>query len=286
MYHEWRIAHNATGIDLIECDLEEVSTFSVESFIFGVKRFVTEIHKLDGSDFPAKTLYQIVVCLQFHLENIRLMWRLLDDKDFTEVQFTLDNVMKQCVSSGIGIRVKKADIISVVDEDFLWQNCILGSENPQQLLDTVVYLVGLNCVLRAGKEHRVLRSIPFNGQFEWVHDDKLQVYFLWYTEGIGLKTNKGGIKHQKLDPKIIDVYPIPNSYRCPVRIIGMYLSLLPENRSCSAFYLQPLRNFTPNCWYDDRPVGVNKLQKVLKIICEKEGTPWLLYQPFPKSNSN
>ena len=193
MYHEWRITCNVTGIDLIECDLEDVSTISVKSFIFGVKRFITEICKLDGSDFPAKTLYQIVVCLQFHLESMGFTWRLLDDKDFTEVRFTLDNVMKQCVSSGIGIRVKKADIISVVDEDYLWQNCILGSENPQQLLDTIVYLVGLNCALQAGKEHRVLRSIPFNSQFEWVHDDKLQVYFLCYTEDIGLKTHKGAL---------------------------------------------------------------------------------------------
>ena len=135
-----------------------------------------------------------------------------------------------------------------------------------------MYLIGLNCALRAGKEHRVLRSIPFDSQFEWVRDEKLHVYFLRYTEDIGLKTNKGGIKHQKLDPKIVDVYP-SNSYRCPVRIIGMYLSLLPQDRKCNAFYLQPKKNFNCNCWYEDRPVGVNKLQKVVKVICEKGSLP-------------
>ena len=112
-----------------------------------MKHFITEIRKLDGSDFPAKTLYQIVVCLQFHLEGMGFTWKLLDDKVFTEVRFTLDNVMKEHVSCGIGIRVRKADIITLVDEDYLWQSGILGSENPQQLLETVVYLVGLNCAL-------------------------------------------------------------------------------------------------------------------------------------------
>ena len=60
-----------------------------------------------------KTLYQIVICLQFHLEGMGFTWKLLDDKQFTELCYTLDNIMKERVASGIGIRVKKADIISV-----------------------------------------------------------------------------------------------------------------------------------------------------------------------------
>ena len=71
---------------------------------------------------------------------------------------------------------------------------MLGCKNPQQLLETVVFLVGLNCALRAGKEHRVLCSIGFNSQFEWMRDDVSDVFFLRFTEDIGLKTNKGGIK--------------------------------------------------------------------------------------------
>ena len=119
----------------------------------------------------------------------------------------------------------------------------------------------------------MLHSIPFESQFEWIRDDEYNVFFLRYSEDIGLKTNKGGIKHQKIDPKIVDVYPILNSYRCPVRIIGMYLSLLPQHRSCRAFYLQPLREYSVDCWFADQPVGVNKLQKVVKVICEKGGLP-------------
>ena len=95
MYRDWRIAHNATGIDYVKCDLDDLSSITVESLVFGIKRFITEVRKLDGSDFPAKTLYQIVVYLQFHLEGFGLTWKLLDDTKFTEVRYTLDNVMKQ-----------------------------------------------------------------------------------------------------------------------------------------------------------------------------------------------
>ena len=249
MYSDWRDAHNATGVEYFACDLADMSTICTESFLFGMKRFITEIRKLDGTDFPAKTLYQIVICVQFHLESMGLVWKLLDDKEFTELKFTLDNTMKQWVASGIAINVKKADIISVVEEDILWERGILGSVNPEQWLQTILYVVGLNCALHAGKEHRALHSIPFDSQFQWVRDNYHGQYFLCYTGDLGMKTNKGGIKHHKIEAKTVDVYPIQNSYSCPVCIIGFYLSVLPVNCTHNAFYLQPLKNYTPTCWF-------------------------------------
>ena len=274
MYSEWRDTRNFKyGVDeIITCDLEDLSTITVDSLDLALRRFITEVRKMDGEEFPPKTLYQIVLCVQFHCKTKGLTWRLLEDERFTELKFSLDNTMKLRTASGIGISVKKADIISKTDEDILWNTGVLGSESPEQLLYTVLYLVGLHCALRAGKEHHNLRAIPFNSQFTWLHDDT-GITYLRYTEDLGLKTNKGGLKHRKIDAKQVDVYPIPNSYRCPLCIIGMYLSLLPQDRSSHAFYLQPLRNYNCNCWFQDKPVGVNKLQKVVKVICEKGGLP-------------
>ena len=244
----------------------------MENFTFAIKRFITEIRKLDGSDFPAKTLYQIVICLQFHLEGNGFTWKLLDDKDFTEVRFTLDNIMKERVSAGIGIRVKKADTISVLDEEILWKNCILGSENPQQLLETVVYLVGLNCALRAGKEHRVLRSIPFDSQFTFLNDRNGKLYFS-YVEDFGLKSNKGGLKHRKVEPKVVDVYQNCNIEPCPVWILQKYLMMLPSHRNCKRLYLQPRKKYTVHSWFIDAPVCENKLRSFVKTLCTKAGIP-------------
>ena len=274
MYDDWRVERNKNfGQDeIIECDLENVSTISESSLLIGMTKFITEVRKLDGSDFPPKTLYQIVICVQFHLETLGYTWRLIDDKMFTDLRFTLDNLMKMRTSLGIGINVRKADVISKTDEDILWCRNVLGTQNPEQLLHTVLYVVGLSCALCAGKEHRSLRSIPFNSQFIWLTDDNGS-YFLRYKEDIGLKTNKGGLKHRKFDVKEVDVFPKPSSDRCAVAIIMKYMSLLPVERKCSAFYLQPLHNFTDNCWYQDKPVGVNKLQSIVKVIAEKGGLP-------------
>ena len=54
--------------------------------------------------------------------------------------------------------------------------------------------------------------------------------FIRYSEDRGLKTNKDGLKHRKLEPKTVDVYPIEQTDRCPVRLITKYLSMLPKDR--------------------------------------------------------
>ena len=180
--------------------------------------------------------------------------------------------MKMCTAKGLGVTIKKANIISKMDEDILWSKGVLGIQFPEQLLLTVVYVIGLNFALRAGKKHRNLRSISFNSQFPPMYDGR-GVHFIHYKEDIGNKTNKGGLKHCKLDPKEVDIYNILGSIRCPMAIIDKYMSLLPSNRTCSAFYLQPLKTFDNVYWYQDSAVGINKLQKVIKLVCERGGLP-------------
>ena len=158
MFVDWRFHRNYNfSEDPIECDFEYVSTITVDSFNYAMPRFITEVRKLDGSEFPAKTLsYQIVVCVQFYLETQGFLWRLLEDKRFDEVKFTLDNTMKSCTAAGIGITVNQVDVLSQTDQDILWSKGVLGTDTPEKLLHTVLFVVGLNCALCAGQEHRAL----------------------------------------------------------------------------------------------------------------------------------
>lgn len=49
----------------------------------------------------------------------------------------------------------------------------------------------------------------------------------------------------------------------------MFSSHLPRNCKCSALYLRPKKNFlNQDIWYCDLPVGVNKLQSVVKDLCK------------------
>ena len=271
MYNQWReYRNNIPRLEDIFCDLKNLDMVTASDLCFAMTRFITEVRKIDGTQFPGKTIYEIVVCVQMFLETQGFNYKLIDGKDFTDLKYTLDNVMKQRTEEGVGIFTKQAKVLSLSDEDFLWCNGYLGTSNPQQLLNTVLFSIGLSCALRAGKEHRSLRGFGFNSQFSWHMDDQFRRFFR-YKEDIGLKTNKGGLKHRKVSPKIVDVYPSPNHERCPVRILYTYFCKLPINHTCPAFYLRPVVNFTPNKWFQNAPVGVNKLQNVVKSVCAQAG---------------
>ena len=172
------------------------------------------------------------------------------------MKYTLDNLMKACVTTGIGLSVRQAEVLSVTDEDYLWSIGCLGMSNPHQILDTMAFCIGKGFALWAGKEHRVLTAIPFMSQLKFMRDSDGEFY-LHYTEDIGLKTNKGGLKHKKIDVKTVDLYAIDQPERCPLCVILKYMSLLPKACTCTAFYLQPWKNFFGKAWYLNRPVGIN-----------------------------
>ena len=159
-------------------------------------------------------------------------------------------------SRGIGNVVRQAQVLSFADEDHLWNIGLLGSSHPQQLLNMVVFALGLSCALRARKEHRSSHSIGFRSQLLFHYDDQ-GTHYLLYREDIGGKTNKGGLKHRKVSPKVVTVYPARNHERCPVYIVDKYLSKLPIKCRSRALYLHPKANFTETVWFCDRPVGVS-----------------------------
>ena len=272
MYRDWRNYRHSHGYEQIECDLDDKSTITHPNLIFALVRFITEVKKVDGSDYPGKTLYDILICVQFHLESLGINWKLLSEEIFADVKYTLDNLMKLRTSEGLGTSVKKAEVLSASDEDYLWSIGLLGTSNPEQLLNTLVVMIGKGFALRAGKEHRALRAPPFNSQFRFLGDDEGKP-FIRYVEDIGLKTNKGGIRQRNLQPKEVDVFSIENEERCPVSIIHRYLALLPFNRNCSSFYLQPKKKFTADCWYLDRPAGENRLRDTVKELCKSAKLP-------------
>ena len=79
--------------------------------------------------------------------------------------------------------------------DFLWSLGFLGTSHPDQLLNTVIFSIGKGFTLCAGQEHRALRGLPFKSQFQFMHDSDGEI-FLCYSEDVGTKMNKGGLKHR------------------------------------------------------------------------------------------
>ena len=127
MCREWRAHCYSLGLKYIPCDSEDRATITGSSLKFSLCHFIMEVKKVDGSDFPGKALYNILICIQFHLECLGFAFKLINDEVFYDLKYTLDNTTKMRAVSGIGLSVKPAEIVSVTDEDYLWSLGYLGT---------------------------------------------------------------------------------------------------------------------------------------------------------------
>ncbi|KAL5016718.1 hypothetical protein ScPMuIL_006307 [Solemya velum] len=142
-------------------------------------------------------------------------------------------------------------------------------DTPQLLLDTLVYLLGLNFALRAGNDHKNLRWT--NPQLSLV-SSKTGEESLRYTEDIS-KTNQGGLKSRKIKRKVVFAFPnTTEPRRCLIRCYKLDVQHCPQ-RKPDAFYLRPLTKPKGDVWFTSTPVGINTLRDTVGRLCAKAGLP-------------
>ncbi len=273
LFKAWR--QHRLRTDVVEvfqigwCDID-ADDLNAEHLSFCLCCFVNEVRCQNGKEFPGKSLYKLVILIQFYLERKGVFWKLIDGPEFKRVKFTLDNLMKKRASEP-GFERQGAEAIPVESEEEMWKNGILGEENPIQLRHTVMYLLGLSFALQGGEEHQNLCAPGFNPQIT-VQKGKGHK-FLLYQEDQKSKTNQGRISHRKYQPQTTRIYEnSENSDRCPVRLFEKYTSLLPAGKT-NAFYKKEICDCkrSPKQWYVDKPIGINSLRPVVKSLCSKVG---------------
>ncbi|XP_076079050.1 zinc finger MYM-type protein 2-like [Mytilus galloprovincialis] len=233
--------------------------------------FLAEAKKTDGNDYPSASLYQLFVAIQGQIRLSDPAVNLLTQPTYVKCRKVLDSMMKKRSAEGLGVASRRrAEPISSLEENILWERAVIGSDNPPKLLDTMVYLIGIHFALRGGKEHRNLRlnkNPQITGPFI---DSELHKRYILYKEDIS-KTNSGGMKDKKYTPKTVKAYEnIEYPDRCIVTLFEKYKHLCPKDE-VDAFYFKPLVNFTTDQWFCKVPVGHNTLQKTVKRLCTAVG---------------
>ena len=95
--------------------------------------------------------------------------------------------------------VNQAKFITEEQENLLWENVFLGSENGEILCYTLVWVFGIQFAFRAGKE---LRNLRFKTSQLCLEHDESGCEFLQYTEDIS-KNNNGGLCHLRVKRKVV-----------------------------------------------------------------------------------
>lgn len=241
---------------------------SRESLSFWLPKFIMEVRKETGDDYPPDSVYNICCGLERNLRlNDREDVNIFVDSDFSKFRQVLDGRMKLLRSSG-KFKKKQSDVITEEIEDKLWEAKILGDHSPQALVDTLFFYIGLYFALRGGDEHRKLRFEPCQIK---VYEPPSGRSYLVYNEDTS-KTNQGGLKNRNREPKRVVHYAnTDNPSRCLLQLFKKYNSKCPPNRPAHALYLSPLKAPKGDIWYSRSPIGHNTLAKTIPRLMNNAG---------------
>jgi hypothetical protein len=146
---------------MVSLPMAEVLEWSPEELNQWIPMFIHEVRKRDGGDYRAKTIMEYVLTLQSAFCNLRGKgYSFLKSDAFQPIRNALDNRMRALQTIGLGHNPSQAEVVSMAMEEALWIGGQLGQEPPSRMLNTLVYLLGVNLGLRSG-EHRKLRRNMF-----------------------------------------------------------------------------------------------------------------------------
>ncbi len=103
----------------------------------------------------------------------------------------------------------------------------------------------------------------------------MELNFLSIVRICKSKSNQGGLATRKWQPKVVKVLGNSDPSRNIVLLYDKYVSLLPPDPKCNALnkYELPPGKVTAHTWYQDCPLGVNAVSKVVNTLMTRAGIP-------------
>ena len=268
LFHQW---HSQWKIKL-DGELkvfDELEEMSESNLCYCLKFFIADIRKTTGERYPPQTLKSIFYMIQHHLQyehkkNISLFKSLT----FKEARDVLDAEMRLSAREGFVQIPKRAEEVTVHDEDSLWREGILGSGRPKQLQQTVIFVMGIQCGLRAATEHK---QLLFGKNSQIRLETKQNQDILIYTEMVS-KNKHFGLNQSRMEPKVVKILPNEeHPERCLISLYKKHISHRPPTLSEGAFHLACKISPKDSIWYKNQPLGIHQIEKVTKDLMASLG---------------
>lgn len=223
--------------------------------------FYAEVKNKNGEDYEPESLKVMMTSLDRYLKDKGYDASIIRDRVFHSSKQVLEGKAKQLRQSGRGKRPNKARQVSQEEEEILWMNESLGSKTPESLIQTMWWLLTQHFGMRGRQEHHSMRMEDFRIT---KGDDGIE--YVEFEEG-PTKTRQSGLssKPRQFIPRMFQT----GGERCPVQLFREYIKRRPQHLKHSGpFYLSIKNNRRANddIWYKVLPMGVNKINSMMKEI--------------------
>ena len=210
---EWRSASN--GSDEDSCPLDVLEIQNPTDLDKWLSIFTAEVRRVDGKPYPPRSIHQLLSgLLQYNETTWPRCPEYLDRKNpkFKSIAGTCESVFRKLHKEGIGASVNHTSVITIEDEQRLWDLAILSVGSPKGLQRTVFFYIGKICCLR-GEEQRLIKSSQFRCSPCGSH--------YTCTEN-GSKNWSGGINQINVANKVVNIVAVPeNCPHCAVYLLDI-----------------------------------------------------------------
>ncbi|XP_071135768.1 uncharacterized protein KIAA1958-like [Mytilus edulis] len=258
---EWLKANN---------ELRAIEDISVPELNQYLARFYLSVRSRKNEEYEPDSLKSIQSSINRHLME-KSGINILKDKEFHHSREVLSAKRKHLKSQGLGNKKMKADPFSSSEIDMLFEQNLLGTGNPEALLNTIWLNNTLHFGMRGRKEHTDMLF----GDIKMMTTASGEQY-LEYNERL-TKTRTGHSDSRAFAPKM---FATPDNPRCPVNAFKQYICHRPEDALTpdSRFYLSIKRMVQPDAsenakqtWFTMQPLGKNTLGDLAKKMSMKGG---------------
>ena len=193
----------------------------------------------------------------------------MKDVQFEQTRKALQSKQRDLKRKGKGSKPNaSAALLSEEDIQALYEKDLLGSSTAEALLNTAWFNNTIHFGLRGCKEHREMCW----GDVKLCQTSTGQEYLEFNERETKTRSGNDPRNARAIAPKM---FAVPNNEKCPVKAYKVFAERRPAEMKTddAPFYLavNNVKSGSGKPWFKKAPVGVNKLNTLMKTMAQKAG---------------
>lgn len=234
-----------------------------------LSEFIITVRTKDNQEYEPSSLRSLIASFERHLKKKNYGFSIMKDLQFEQARKALQSKQKDLKRKGKGNKPNASAPLNEDDIKVLYEKKLLGTETPDALLNTIWFNNTVHFGLRGCKEHRDMCW----GDVKLCKNSTGQEYLEFHERQTKTRT---GNNPRDVRPIIPKMFSVPSSEKCPVLAYKLYAEKRPAEMKCedAPFYLavnNVVKSDSRKPWFKKSPVGVNKLNSLMKNMSEKAG---------------